>query len=542
MVRKRGGTTGQGGGKRTATSPPVGATYKDSRRNIQGDEDFDDEDVVIHNKQKNPENSMVEKMNQETLEKITVNQQSRKSKSGSIIDMLNERASLRGSVAGSVRGATTKDAREKRKVNLGADSLYKTPAPEGCMRDVITVEVETKDRENYRGTVTYEEAKYQIFIGVLELPEELLHGVKIQFGEGPTISYKLTEQIDVDTLVGSEYFQFERKIQSGSETRYELFGCRIKGLHARRRVMEQVDEEEEADSNLFVVTISGCDYSVEEDEMREWLSLYGEVFGSIAENMHNDENNIHAKPTGNGTYSAKMRLDAQIPQFLPMYGKKVRVDHKGQQILCTNCYGKHPRKACRSERMEWMSYVVHFMRNNPNVTNGMIGRWFEIAKKEKRVPNEGKPREEQQTKAPEQSRTSRNQNYGPEGNPRDQHKSHSQQTNTRKETNAGNKVMLTQPNSQKPTNRRVLSPERLKLITDLRAESENPERMTRLYDLTELGLTIEAAREIHDNEMEIEKINNLLREKKQNEAQSARRNQHDGNRAKDGNVDQAYKW
>ena len=102
--------------------------------------------------------------------------------------------------------------------------------------------------------------------------------------------------------------------------------------------------------------------------------------------------------------------------------------------------------------------------------------------------------------------------------------------------------MLTQPNSQKPTNRRVLSPERLKLITDLRAESENPERMTRLYDLTELGLTIEAAREIHDNEMEIEKINNLLREKKQNEAQSARRNQHDGNRAKDGNVDQAYKW
>ena len=55
MVRKRGGASGQGGGKRAATSPPIGATYKDSRRNIQGDEDFDDEDVVIHNKQKKPE-------------------------------------------------------------------------------------------------------------------------------------------------------------------------------------------------------------------------------------------------------------------------------------------------------------------------------------------------------------------------------------------------------------------------------------------------------------------------------------------------------
>ena len=44
MVRKRGGGTGQGqGGKRQATTP-VGGTYKDAGRNIQGDEDYDDEE------------------------------------------------------------------------------------------------------------------------------------------------------------------------------------------------------------------------------------------------------------------------------------------------------------------------------------------------------------------------------------------------------------------------------------------------------------------------------------------------------------------
>ena len=46
MVRKRGGGMGRGqdqGGKRQATTP-VGGVYKDSRRNIQGDEDFDDDD------------------------------------------------------------------------------------------------------------------------------------------------------------------------------------------------------------------------------------------------------------------------------------------------------------------------------------------------------------------------------------------------------------------------------------------------------------------------------------------------------------------
>ena len=103
MVRKRGGTTGQGqgqgqgrgGGKRTATSPPVGATYKDSRRNIQGDEDFDDEEEpwtqVNHNKPKSPSklsrakgtghdnekeetfqpaSSIIEKLNKQTSKKV----------------------------------------------------------------------------------------------------------------------------------------------------------------------------------------------------------------------------------------------------------------------------------------------------------------------------------------------------------------------------------------------------------------------------------------------------------------------------------------
>ena len=44
------------GGKRQATTP-VGGIYKDSRRNIQGEEDFDEEDQwtqVIRKKQKNP--------------------------------------------------------------------------------------------------------------------------------------------------------------------------------------------------------------------------------------------------------------------------------------------------------------------------------------------------------------------------------------------------------------------------------------------------------------------------------------------------------
>ena len=82
----------------------------------------------------------------------------------------------------------------------------------------------------------------------------------------------------------------------------------------------------------------------------------------------------------------------------------------------------------------------------------------------------------------------------------------------------------------------------MKKVIDLRAESENPERMKRLYDLTELGLTIQEAREMHDSELEIEKINNLLREKKRNENQSRAKEPGMNQQVKDGTSNQPFRW
>ena len=60
-------------------------------------------------------------------------------------------------------------------------------------------------------------------MGPLNLLEKLLHCIKIQFGSGPTITFKLTKQINIDNLIVVEYFEFERK---------------LKGLH-------QIEENEE---------------------------------------------------------------------------------------------------------------------------------------------------------------------------------------------------------------------------------------------------------------------------------------------------------
>ena len=83
-----------------------------------------------------------------------------------------------------------------------------------------------------------------------------------------------------------------------------------------------------------------------------------------------------------------MRIDKQIRQFLPMHEKKVKIEHRSIQILCTNCLGKHSRKVCKSEKVQWMDYVDQFMKANQDISNNMIGRWFDIAVKENRIKDQ----------------------------------------------------------------------------------------------------------------------------------------------------------
>ena len=249
---------------------------------------------------------------------------------------------------------------------------------------------------------------------------------------------------------------------------------------------------------------------MEADEILEWLNVYGETIAKMSENIYLEEELPTAKPTGNGTYTVKMRLDRPIPQFLPMYGKKVRVDHRSQHIMCTNCYGRHPRKVCKSDKVPWMDYVVSFMRSNENVTNNMIGRWFDIAKQDKRVPNERRINPDE---------TRRNVNPVPHGTT-------SRQNNAAPTTGAQHEIPRTkrtevherQEKSVKQTN--IAPP---KQIVEQNKPSKNPEKMAQiiavreqyedrvmLTKLTSLGLSLEAAVDMRAQEKKIAQVYEMM--------------------------------
>ena len=89
-----------------------------------------------------------------------------------------------------------------------------------------------------------------------------------------------------------------------------------------------------------------------------------------------------------------MKIEKWIPQYLPMYGSKIRIYYKNVVKICTRCYeGGHIRKDCQNNKKQWIDYVSDFMNTNPDIPKEFYGRWSEVVEneinsKEKRTEDE----------------------------------------------------------------------------------------------------------------------------------------------------------
>ena len=372
MVRRRGGGTGQGqggqGGKRQATTP-VGGTYKDSRRNIQGDEEYDEEEEwtqVIHNKRNSPPVQSGSGSGQQSLNQPESSEQER-----------NTRPTF-ASIAGQ---GTSMQARRDSAASAAAwkerktlESKFRTPDPEGPMRDDIIVEIRTVNDRPFKGSLTFTEAKDGVFATCMGMSIGLLHGIRFDFSTYPVVKFKLKEQMDVDKhLHHVEYFNYERRYKVEGKERTDILGCKIRGIRSGSETTNQPDP----DPNIRWVKVEWVNYTLEKTDILDWLNYFGEQAGDLTEDVHQNSDS-DADPFGMGTYSIKMRLRQDIPQLLPMWGKRVRIYHRGIQKLCSNCFGAHPRRNCRSEKVPWTRYVLNFMERCPEIPPELYGRWWKI--------------------------------------------------------------------------------------------------------------------------------------------------------------------
>jgi hypothetical protein len=70
-----------------------------------------------------------------------------------------------------------------------------------------------------------------------------------------------------------------------------------------------------------------------------------------------------------------MKLDRDMPQLIPMHGKRIRLYYRGIIKRCTNCFKAHQRKNCKEEKVPWIKYVEQFITNFPEIPRESYGRW-----------------------------------------------------------------------------------------------------------------------------------------------------------------------
>ena len=252
---------------------------------------------------------------------------------------------------------------------------------DGATRDEIEVEILTKNDRKFTGSITPLEAKYDIYVGALGFENhDNFDGVRINYKGKLVVTFKLIEPINIDELSAVEHFEFRRKAKINGKEIEEVIGCKIKGVRYRAPTVSAFEDFKQ-DNGEKVVKIEGCEYRITEEEILAWLSLYGEVTSDLKEDCFRDAN----QKTGNnrtGNYSITMRLEKNIPQLLPMCGRRIKMYHSGIQKLCTNCFGPHKKQFCTSqEKVPWISYVKDFIEQNDDIPVEFYGRWPELVRK-----------------------------------------------------------------------------------------------------------------------------------------------------------------
>ena len=96
----------------------------------------------------------------------------------------------------------------------------------------------------------------------------------------------------------------------------------------------QAQAQPYSDDGTRLVRIIGCEYNLLESEILVWLAVFGEVLTEITEEICKDLNDPDSQklpPVGNGNYLVTMRLKRDLPNWLPIYGRRICLEYKGNK-------------------------------------------------------------------------------------------------------------------------------------------------------------------------------------------------------------------
>ena len=229
------------------------------------------------------------------------------------------------------------------------EPIFTTKKPEGAYRDEIVIEMQTLDAQPFRGTITTKEARRVIFEKIVGFKQEDLVGFYFAYSGCPVVTFKLREQFNIDDLKSFQEFDLERTIKVQNVEKTSKIRCKIRGI----RSGQNADDKNYRDEGVCWLKVEECEYRLEEQKIIDWLPHFGEIKSKISEDTHggSDDSDDDFPSVGNGIYSVKMKLSKEMPQLIPMFGKRIGLYYRGIVKRCTNCFGTHLRKTATTKKL-----------------------------------------------------------------------------------------------------------------------------------------------------------------------------------------------
>ena len=289
----------------------------------------------------------------------------------------------------------------------------------GNQRDQILVDIPKIDGYAFKDQLTDKEQNLIAYkLGIVNTN---VSGIAPGFTNGhPTYTYRLYKLMHINDINFEEIKIKRTQVDDqGNKYKAEIL-CKARG-----NVPTPKANNESGLPMTRWIKIEDTQYKLDGQQIRTWLEQFGNLQTEIEEEGKpgsqedpDDDPDLSEgekeylkgmMEVGSGILTTKMILYKNMPQYLPMFGRKIRIYYKGIERTCTNCYGNgHIRRGCPNKKRQWISYVMDFMNLNPEIPIDIYGRWAKVVaeelQKEGYKPNEAKKNQnENQTETTEGS-------------------------------------------------------------------------------------------------------------------------------------------
>jgi len=196
---------------------------------------------------------------------------------------------------------------------------------------------------------------------VFKLPDTALFGIALikTANRGLGINFKLSLPTEIDL---SQFAEFE----------FELNDDKYKG-----RLFTPIGPPPQLGEDI-IVTVKKTAFHFDTAQVASCLSNFGTIAGTLEYKPIDGLQNIRED-----TIEVLMKLNRHIPSILPLFGKRLYTNYRGQPILCGNCFHLgHVRKECKNQRANWKDYVQSLM-TSLNYPVALLGTWRSLIAIEK---------------------------------------------------------------------------------------------------------------------------------------------------------------